>query len=275
MRTSLFMVAPSLSEIFDRAVTEGERRLDQSWLALVSSSFIAGTTIVFGIIALSIVRAAVESYGSGVATIAGALAFGIGLVLLIIGRAELVTENFFDPVATVAERNKPGDLKRLFRLWGVTFVLNLVGGGLLAVFLSIEGVLPEGAPGVLNTLAEEIAERRAAVGFFKAIIGGALITLLSFLLQAVNSVSSRMVVAYMIGFLLTLGHFDHIIVTDMLLIFGLLLGAEVGLGTLVGSTAIVTAGNLVGGLGLVTLTHIEQARGVRQSQNNEKGTEPS
>ncbi len=269
------MVAPSLSEIFDRAVTEGERRLDQSWLALVSSSFIAGTTIVFGIIALSIVRAAVESYGSGVATIAGALAFGIGLVLLIIGRAELVTENFFDPVATVAERNKPGDLKRLFRLWGVTFVLNLVGGGLLAVFLSIEGVLPEGAPGVLNTLAEEIAERRAAVGFFKAIIGGALITLLSFLLQAVNSVSSRMVVAYMIGFLLTLGHFDHIIVTDMLLIFGLLLGAEVGLGTLVGSTAIVTAGNLVGGLGLVTLTHIEQARGVRQSQNNEKGTEPS
>lgn len=262
------MIAPSPAEIFDRAVQEGARRLDQSRLALVSNSFIAGTTIVFGIIALSIVRAAVEPYGSGLASLAGSLAFGIGLVFLILGRAELVSENFFDPVATVVERNKPGDVKRLFRLWGVTFVLNLVGAGLLAAVVSVEGVLPEGAPEVLNTIAEEIANRRALVGFLKAIIGGALVTLLSFLLQAVNRVSGRMAIAYMVGFLLTLGPFDHIVVTDLFLIFGLLLGAEVSLGAFAGTTAIVTAGNLVGGLGLVTLTHIEQAHGARQSETD-------
>ena len=39
-------IAPDPAEIFHRAVEEGERRLDQSLLELVSTSFIAGFTIV-------------------------------------------------------------------------------------------------------------------------------------------------------------------------------------------------------------------------------------
>lgn len=45
-------IAPDPAEIFHRAVEEGERRLDQSLLEPVSTSFIAGFTIVFGIVAL-------------------------------------------------------------------------------------------------------------------------------------------------------------------------------------------------------------------------------
>ena len=51
--------------------------------------------------------------------------------------------------------------------------------------------------------------------FVKAIAGGALVTLLSFLLQAVNSVDSRIIAAYMVGFLLTLGPFDHVVVISL------------------------------------------------------------
>lgn len=258
-------LAPSPSEVFDRAVEEGERRLDQSLLALVANGFIAGVTIVIGIAALGIVQAGIEPASHDVARIVGAGAFGIGLVFLIVGRAELVTENFFDPVAAVVQRERAGDVSRLFRLWGGTFVLNLVGGGLLVGVLCVDGVLPAGAEDVLITHAEDAAGRGGVTSFLKAVMGGVLITLFSFLAQAVNRVESRIWLALMVGFVLALGPFDHVIVTDLHLLFGLLLGGKVSVGGLVGVTLVVAAGNLVGGLGFVTLTHIEQVRGERRS----------
>lgn len=261
-------LAPSPSQVFDRAVEEGARRLDQSLLALVSNGFIAGFTIVFGIVALGIVQARVEPVSHGIARIAGAGAFGVGLVFLIVGRAELVTENFFDPVAAVVERDQGGDMNRLFRLWAGTFVLNLVGGALLVGVLSIGGVLPGETADVLITHAEEISGRGGVASFFKAVTGGVLITLFSFLAQAVHQVESRIWLALMVGFLLALGPFDHVIVTDLHLLFGLFLGGNVGVGGLAETTVLVAVGNLVGGLGFVTLTHIEQVRGERGSESS-------
>ncbi len=260
-------VAPGPSEIFQRAVKEGERRLDQSLLELVATGFIAGFTIVFGVVALGIVHAVLEPTAGGVTKIAGALAFGIGLVFLIVGRSELFSENFFDPVATVVQRRRSGMLLRLLRLWVITFVLNLLGGAIFALILSVDGVLPTGTADALSKLAEEIAGRGAWVGFVKAIVGGALVTLLSFLLEAVDRVNSRIALAYLVGFLLALGPFDHVVVSGLHVFFGILFGAEIGFGTLAMIIAVVTAGNLVGGLSLVTLTHIAQAKGARQSDD--------
>ncbi len=263
---SCFMpAAPTPSQVFEGAVQEGERRLDQSRLELVSNGFIAGFTIVFGIVVLGIVQAAVEPASESIARIVGAAAFGIGLVFLIVGRTELFTENFFDPVAAVVERNRRGDFRRLARLWGVTFVFNFLGGVLLTGMMSVEGVLPDATPGVLNIIAEEIVSRGFMTSFFKSVMGGALVALLSFLLQAVGTAGSRITLAFLVGFLLALGPFDHVIVTGLHLFFGLFLGGEVGGGALAETLVIVTAGNFVGGLGLVTLTHIEQVRGERQS----------
>ncbi len=149
----------------------------------------------------------------------------------------------------------------LFRLWSVTFLLNLLGGGLFAWILSLEGALPDGAPAAFNRTAEEMAGRGKLVLFVKAIAGGALVTLLSFLLQAVNTVNSRIVMAYMVGFLLTIGPFDHVIVLSLHVLFGILLDAQVAILDLAKCLLVVMAGNLVGGLGLVTLTHIAQAKG--------------
>ena len=253
-------VAPSPREAFDRAVEEGERRLDQSMIELLATGFIAGTTVIFGIVALGTVEALLSEATHGIRRIAGALAFGIGVVFLVIGRAELFSENFFDPVATIVERRKPRMLRSLLRLWGITFLLNLVGGGLFAWILSVEGALPDGTPEALSRVAEEIAARENLVLFVKAIAGGALVTLLSFLSQAVNSVGSQIITAYMVGFLLALGPFDHVVVTLLHVLFGILFGANVGFEDLGRCLLIVTAGNLVGGLGLVTLTHIAQAK---------------
>lgn len=254
-------VAPSSSEIFQRAVDEGERRLDQSLLELVSTSFIAGFTIVFGLAALGIAHALVEPELGRVARIAGALAFAVGFALLIAGRTELFTENFFDPIATAFARRERRVLLRILRLWGITLAFNLVGGVLLALVVAVEGVLPPGAGEALAGVAEDLAMRGVWAGLASAVVGGGLVALLSFLLQAVDSVGSRIALAFGVGFLLALGPFDHVIVTVLHLVLGLLLGASVGAGAVATVFAVATAGNLLGGVGLVTLSHVAQAEG--------------
>jgi len=153
----------------------------------------------------------------------------------------------------------------LLRLWSITFAFNLVGGVLfLAVFI-VEGVLPPGSADALSTAAEEIAGRRAVAGFASAIVGGALVSLLSFLLQGVNTASSRTTLAFVVGFLLALGPFDHVVVTALHVFVGMLFDADVSSWAFTQITAVATTRNLVGGLGLVTLAHVAQAIGAEES----------
>ncbi|QLD90286.1 formate/nitrite transporter family protein [Natronomonas salina] len=258
--------APNLGEIFDRAVDEGERRLDQSLLELVSTSFIAGFTIVFGIVGQVIVHASFAPEFGSVARVFGALAFGVGMVFLIVGRAELFNENFFDPAAVVTDRSVGDVLPSILRLWALTFLFNLLGGVILVAVLSVPGVLPHGTGEALRTTAQEVAHRSPVARFASGIAGGTLVSLLSFLLVAVDSVGSRAGMAYVVGFLLALGPFDHVIVTLLHLSFGVLAGAPIGLASLAGVALFVTAGNLVGGIGLVATTHVAQAVGANESR---------
>lgn len=182
-------------------------------------------------------------------------------MFLVVGRAELFSENFFDPVAAIVDQHRPGMITSLFRLWIVTLMTNLAGGAIFAWILSLEGAMPEGAPEALVRSAEEIAARENMVFFVTAIAGRALVTLLSFLQQAVNTIGSRIVLAYMVGFMLVIGPFDHVVVTSLHVLFGIFFEAQVSFGELLRCLLIVATGNAVGGLGLVTLTHIAQAKG--------------
>ena len=259
-------VAPALSEVFERAVEEGERRLNQSLLELVSSGFIAGSTIVFGILAQVMVHGELRGEFGSLAAIAGELAFGIGVVFLVVGRSELFSENFFDPVATAVDRSGSWLVGPILRLWSVPFLLNLVGGVVFLAVLSVEGALPPETGVILREEAHAVVKRDTAVVLSDAFTGGALVTLLSYLLNAVETVGERITLSYVVGFLLALGPFDHVIVTALHVIFGIFVGAEVGLGRLAWLVVLVTAGNLVGGLGLVTLSHVAQAKGAGESE---------
>lgn len=257
-------VAPDPQQIYEAAETEGERRLLMPPLEQLSTAFIAGVTIVFGIAALGVVQALVEpAVGVGPAKLFGALAFAIGLVFLVVGRSELFTENFFDPVAAALDPGRGAGWRRLARLWLFTLLLNLVGGAILVAVLTIEGALPQGAPETLTTVAEEITAKSHVATFARAILAGALLTLLSYMLHAVTSVRERITVAYMVGFLVALGPFDHVVVSALHLLFGVWLGGDIGYADIGANIAVSGAGNLVGGLLLITLTHSAQVKGAR------------
>ena len=202
--------APSPEEIYERGKQEGGRRLFMPPMEQVATGFIAGVTVVFGVVALGIVTALIEpELGRGVAKVAGALAFGIGLVFLIVGRSELFSENFFDPVISAIDIGDRNAWLRLLRLWVSILALNLVGGAVLLGVLTVPGALPEESNRVLVRVAEEIVAKEWTATLARAVLAGALITLLSYMLKALTSVTARILVAYMVGFFLAVGPFDH------------------------------------------------------------------
>lgn len=230
-------------------------------LEQLATGFIAGVTIIFGIVALGVAIALVEpEYGPGVAKLAGALAFGIGLVFLVVGRTELFSENFFDPVAAAIDEPGRAIWLRLGRLWATTLVLNVVGGAILVALLTIEGALPAESAEALVTVAVETADKGWEATLVRAVLAGALLTLLSYMLAAADSTIARMVAAYLVGFFLAIGPFDHVVVSALHLLFGIWLSNEVGYGHLLEIVALATVGNLAGGLLLVTLTHTAQVK---------------
>lgn len=252
-------VAPLPGEIYARAAEEGEHRLTSGTVQLLSRGFIAGFNIVFGIIALAVVAAlAEEHFGRAAGELAGGVAFGIGLVVLVVGRSELFTENFLDPVAAILERGTGWLL--LARLWAVTLVINLIGGGVFVLLITTEGAMPERSPEPLVRIADEIAREAPLAAFTNAIAAGAILTLMTWLLQAVNTVGSRIVIAWIAGAFVALGPFNHVVVTVLHLLFGVRYEADVAWSDFATTAAIATAGNLVGGVVFVTLTHIGQAK---------------
>ena len=217
----------------------------------------------FGLAALGVVEALVEpEFGPGLAKLLGALAFAIGLVFLVVGRSELFTENFSTRLPRRSTTGVAPRGGRLLRLGGVTLVLNLVGGAVLLAVLTVERALPEGAPDALIHTAEEIAAKTPTATLARAVLAGALLTLLSYLLHAVGTVAS-IIVAYMAGFLVALGPFDHVVVSVLQLLFGALAGSTVSRGDIGTNVGLSAIGNLVGGLLLITLTHTAQVKGPR------------
>ncbi len=256
--------APSPEEIYASAEKEGRRRLLMPPLEQLSTGFIAGVTIVFGIVSLGVTQALAEPVlGADLAKVLGALAFGIGLVFLVVGRAELFTENFFDPVAAALDDRGSSPWTRLARLWLVILTFNMLGAMVLAAVMTVDGALPAAAHEALVKVAEEIAGKSPSATLARAVLAGALLTLLSYLLHGVTSVTGRILVSYMVGFLVAVGPFDHVVVSAVHLLFGVWLGGPVGYGDVGRNMALSALGNLAGGILLMTLTHTAQIKGAR------------
>lgn len=257
-------VAPSPESVYERAKEEGRRRLSMPLLEQVATGFIAGVTIIFGMVALGVTDALIApDLGDGVGKVAGAMAFGIGVVFLVVGRSELFSENFFDPVAAAIDEGGARPWARLLQLWVTILVLNLLGGALLVALLTVDGALPAGSADSLVHVAEEIAAKTWPATLVRAILAGALITLLSYMLSACNTVAARILVAFIVGFFLALGPFDHVVVSALHLLFGIWESDKVHWADLWRNIGLSTGGNVAGGLFLITLTHSAQVKAGR------------
>jgi formate-nitrite transporter family protein len=92
------------------------------------------------------------------------------------------------------------------------------------------------------------------------VFAGALITAMTWFVEGQRSIGIRVTVAWIAGALLALGSFNHVIVVTLELIFGIRFGAHVPWSFVLTNFLLAAAGNMIGGIGLVTLNRFTQAR---------------
>jgi formate/nitrite transporter FocA (FNT family) len=248
-------------EIWQAASDEGERRVRRGFGALLSTGFVGGLDVMVGVlVTIAATGALTEAIGADPAHLIGSLFFGIGFVFLVVGRGELFTENFLVPVSSVlARRVRPSGLARL---WVATFVANYVGIALIAVLLSVSGVLKPATLEAAGPIAETLTGRGWLAAFLSAVLAGAVMTLLTWLAHAAERESARIMVALIIGVAIALPTLNHAVVSfGEILLAALNDHTDATTGDVLRTLLCAVVGNIVGGFGLVTLNRLVMARG--------------
>ena len=249
-----------IEDTLDRTVAEGRRRMHRGWAPLISTGLVGGIDVGTGVMAMLVVEAR-----TGNKLLAG-LAFAIGFIALSLARSELFTEDFLVPVSAVIARQSR--LRSLARLWIVTAVSNLVGGWVFT-YLVIEG-FPDARKAAIDAGRYYTGLGVGWHAFALALLGGAVITLMTWMQHATESAGVKLIPAVTTGFLLAGLQLNHAIVASLLTFAGLQTGhTSYGYLDWARSASWAALGNIVGGIVLVTLLRLLQAphkvRGLAQN----------
>lgn len=246
--------------MWEHGLEEGERRLDRRITSASATGFVGGIDVMIGVAADVVVSGALsEVMPAELASVLGAFVFGIGFVLISIGRSELFSENFLIPVGAVFEGRQP--LRRLPRLWVPTLAANILGMFILGLILSRKMVLDHHSLRAAAHTADVLAARTPLAAFLSAVIAGLIMTLWTWLGIALRTDVGRVLVAMAIGFTIAAPTMNHVIVGVGELMFGVLTGMSHATWGNVGTDFLLAlAGNLVGGTLFVTVTRFLQAK---------------
>jgi formate/nitrite transporter FocA (FNT family) len=241
-------------DIFERARADGLRRLTLPRPLHLAAALVAGAVIALAMVAEAIVVTLVAGAdGSGVGALAGALTFAVGVTLVVAGRLELFGENMYG-AATATAGKSAGRWLELLRLALAALAMNLLGASALVAAFVVEGALPVELAGVLARTGEEVAETPWAAVLVRGLLAGILLALLSYLCAAVDVVKARLVIAYMIGFLLAIGPFDYVVLSGPRLLFISLAEEDMRYFTLAGHSLLSAGGNAAGALLFFAMT---------------------
>ncbi|MDP9434381.1 MAG: formate/nitrite transporter family protein [Actinomycetota bacterium] len=238
-----------VEDAFRRSVDEGRRRLSRRTWPLLATGTVGGIDVGTGVLALLLVE-----HETGNPLLAG-LAFGIGFVALSLARSELFTEDFLVPVSTVVARQ--GRFRMLLRLWAGTLAANLAGGWLFT-WLIMRG-FPQFADTAIEAGAFYVDLGLGVRAFALAVVGGAVITLMTWMQHGTESAGIKLVPAVTGAFLLAGAQLNHAVVNSLLMFSALHTGrAPFGYLEWAQTAGWAALGNLVGGLLLVTLLRLAQ-----------------
>jgi formate/nitrite transporter FocA (FNT family) len=147
---------------------------------------------------------------------------------------------------------------------------NLVGGFVFAFLASRPGMVEQGPHDFLVALAEDKVMHSLSAQLVKAVYGGWVMTLLTWLLLGVRSMGSRIAIIWAMGFLLSVGHFNHVVISTVEIFLGIFLGASMSMSAFTGNFVSSLIGNLLGGLVFVTLAGYLQALSLRAGEARRK-----
>lgn len=260
---------------------------------LIVLGLLAGAFIAFGAIFMTVVLTGTGDLPWGIARLVGGLSFSLGLILVIVGGAELFTGDALMIMAFAGGRITSG---ALLRAWGLVYVGNIAGalGTVALAFLAGQHGFAGGAVG---KTALGIAEAKATLPtvqlFFLAVLCNVLVCLAVWMSFAARSPAGKiMVIVPPIAAFVAAG-FEHSIANMYLLPYALAIKAwaapefwlaigrtaatypELTLLNIAHNIAVATIGNLIGGSVLVGIVYwFVYLRGRRSSADRPRSDGP-
>jgi formate/nitrite transporter len=251
-KAALFSDAYQPAQIARRVAEMGVAKARADSLTLLVLAVLAGAFISLGALFFTLVVTGSE-LGFGVTRLLGGLSFCLGLVLVVIGGAELFTGN---NLLAMAWASRLIGLRALLRNWLLVYLGNVIGC-LGTVALAVWADTASLGGGAVGETALQIArskvELAAGAALARGILCNALVCLAVWLAMGGHSVTDKFIAILLpISAFVTLG-FEHSIANWFLLPYAMALAepAAIPLAGVARNLALVSVGNILGGTLLV------------------------
>jgi len=247
--TGINAYAPA--EIGQMIEAAGVQKANLALIPLATLGMLAGAFIAFGAIAYTGVTAGPAPPG-GALRLLGGLAFSLGLILVVVGGAELFTGNALIVMARVDRRI---GTMALLRNWTVVLAANLVGALAMVAMMWAAGMLT----GAHGARAAAIAEAKLNLGWFEAfwrgVLCNSLVCLAVWLAMAARDVTGKILAIIWPITIFVAAGFEHSVANFYMIPAGLVAGAHGSVAAVLGNWIPVILGNVLGGAGGVALSY--------------------
>lgn len=246
---------PTANQIYDQVARNARQELSRPVFALAVSGLAGGLTM--GLTALSVSIALAELGNSASAKFIAQCLYPMGFMAVILGRAQLFTENTLYPVALMLVERR--HLFSTLRLWSIVFPSNVAGALLFAMLAAKTGALRPGYLAAMTQLGIDAVSSQPGQVFWSAVVGGWMIALVAWLVSGSHSITGSVMLIWTLTFVVGLGHFAHCIATSGEILAAVLNGQLAATRYLAWLLPAVL-GNITGGVLLVTLLEYGQAK---------------
>lgn len=247
---------PTADEIYEQVSRNARHELDRPAIALAISGLAGGITMGLTALSVSIVMGTLPP--SAVSSFIAQLVYPVGFIAVIVGRAQLFTENTLYPVALMfAERRH---FWTTLRLWSIVLPSNLLGAFLFAALATRSGGLRPEYLDAMVKIGQKSIEVSASHVFWSAVIGGWIIALVAWLVSGSHSITGSVMLIWLLTFLVGMGHFAHCIASSGE-ILAAVLQHQVTVAQYFWWLLPAVLGNITGGVLIVTLLEYGQVKG--------------
>jgi len=248
-------------EIMNEQIQAGLKEHNRSDFGLFLSSLSAGLEVGFSILIIGIIFTLFKEESSGgQLTLMMALVYPIGYIFVIIGRSELFTEH--TTLATIPVMNGEATLRSLAKLWLLVYVGNLVGGYIFgSISLVFNAEMHLIGKDFFYFVSEKMLKYSVGATLISGIMAGWLMGMLSWLLSAAQDTFSRMVMIFLVTFLISIAGLHHCIVGSIEVFMAFFAEAnQISWGQFLKFQVLATLGNIIGGVFLVAVVKYAHSR---------------
>ena len=258
-------------EMFEKACAIGVKKASTSWQSLLPLSLLAGSYIAFGAIFASVVAVGMPGeWPFGFMRLIQGFVFSIGLILVVIGGAELFTGNSLMIIAWV---QKKISLLNLLINWLIVYLGNFIGSITIVFFILLSREYRV-ANGQLGSIMLSTANAKVQYGFVQALFLGILCNIMVCLAvwltySGRSTIDKILSIIFPITFFIAAG-FEHSVANMYIIPLGLILKSfdpafvaslNLDLASLTWNSFLlnnllpVTLGNIIGGAFFVGLIY--------------------